>query len=165
MARAGLTHEEDIFAPAIRSARGRGVWLGVNLITAFIAAWVISQFEGTIEKLVPLAVLMTVIASMGGNAGTQTLTVMIRGLSTHTITHANAWVGNKKGITSRWPQWSDLALVVAVVTIVWYQDYTLGLVVAAAMMINLVTSALAGARCHWRWRSSVLIRHWPAGLP
>lgn len=145
MARAGLTHEEDIFAPALRSARNRGVWLGINLITAFIAAWVISQFEGTIEKLVPLAVLMTVIASMGGNAGTQTLTIMIRGLSTHTITEANVWSVLKKELLVGGLNGLIWALVVAAVTILWYQDYTLGIVVAAAMMINLVTSAFAGA--------------------
>ena len=76
-ARAGLKQEEDIFAPVATSARNRAVWLGVNLITALIGSWVIGQFEGTIQQLVALAVLMPIVASMGGNAGTQTLTLSL----------------------------------------------------------------------------------------
>jgi magnesium transporter len=91
MARAGLKEEEDLFAPVARSARSRAVWLGVNLVTAIIASWVIGLFEATIERLVALAVLMPIVASMGGNAGTQTLTVVIRGLGQGTISSANVW--------------------------------------------------------------------------
>jgi len=88
-ARAGLKQEEDIFAPVVTSAKNRGLWLGVNLITALIGSWVIGQFEGTIQQLVALAVLMPIVASMGGNAGTQTLTIVIRGLSNGTIQKQN----------------------------------------------------------------------------
>jgi len=81
MASAGLREEEDIFAPVTQTARSRTVWLAVNLVTALLGSWVIGQFEGSIQQLVALAVLMPIVASMGGNAGTQTLTVVIRGMS------------------------------------------------------------------------------------
>jgi len=144
MARAGLSEEEDIFAPVYRTTRSRSVWLGVNLITAIIASMVIGQFESTIERLVALAVLMPIVASMGGNAGTQTLTVVIRGLGTGIISGSNAWkvvrkeflVGSLNGVI-----W---ALAVALVAVVWYQDVALGAVVALAIFVNLVAAALAG---------------------
>ncbi|MDH3688898.1 MAG: magnesium transporter [Gammaproteobacteria bacterium] len=144
MVRAGLSEEEDIFAPVVRSARSRALWLGVNLITAVVASWVIGRFEHTIEKLVALAVLMPIIASMGGNAGTQTLTVIIRGLGLGTITYGNAWrvlrkellVGGMNGII-----W---AIAVAVIATIWYRDIALGLIIAVAMIINLCVAALAG---------------------
>jgi magnesium transporter len=144
LARAGLKEEEDIFAPVAQSTKNRAVWLGVNLVTAFIASWVIGQFEATIGKLVALAVLMPIVASMGGNAGTQTLTVVIRGMAVGTITAANAkrvlhkelMVGGLNGLI-----W---AVVVAAVATLWFKDYALGLIIAAAMVINLVFSALAG---------------------
>jgi len=144
MARAGLSEEEDIFAPVQRTTRSRSIWLGVNLITAIIASMVIGQFESTIERLVALAVLMPIVASMGGNAGTQTLTVVIRGLGTGIISSANAWkvlrkeflVGGLNGVI-----W---ALAVALVAVVWYQDIALGAVVALAIFVNLVAAALAG---------------------
>jgi len=144
LARAGLSEEEDIFAPVAQSTRSRAVWLGVNLITAFVASWVIGQFEDTIARLVALAVLMPIVASMGGNAGTQTLTVVIRGLATGTITSTNArrvlrkelMVGGLNGLL-----W---AVVVALVAVAWFHDYFLGLIIGAAMIINIVVSALAG---------------------
>jgi magnesium transporter len=144
MARAGLSEDEDIFAPVRYTTRSRSVWLGVNLVTAIIASMVIGQFETTIQRLVALAVLMPIVASMGGNAGTQTLTVVIRGLGTGIISGANAWkvlrkeflVGSLNGVV-----W---AIVVALVAIVWYHDFELGLVVAAAIFVNLVFAALAG---------------------
>jgi magnesium transporter len=78
---AGLDEDEDLFSPVPRAARRRAVWLGINLATAFLAAWVIGQFEATLEQVVALAVLMPIVASMGGIAGTQTLTLMVRGLA------------------------------------------------------------------------------------
>jgi len=129
MASAGLKNEQDIFAPVTRTSRGRAVWLGVNLLTALLGSWVIGQFEGSIQKLVALAVLMPIVASMGGNAGTQTLTVVIRGLSTGTISRSNvltvlrkeSLVGILNGIL-----W---ALVIAAVATFWYQDVELGVVI------------------------------------
>ncbi|MFQ6021645.1 MAG: magnesium transporter [Acidiferrobacterales bacterium] len=144
MAPAGLSEEVDIFAPVARSARDRAVWLGVNLITAIIASWVIGLFEHTIEKVVALAVLMPIVASMGGNAGTQTVTLVVRGLALGTITDANArrlliselMVGALNSML-----W---ALIVAVVAIAWFHHFGLGLIIALAMVINLVFAALAG---------------------
>ena len=144
MARAGLVEDEDIFAPVIRSTKSRALWLGVNLITAIVASWVIGQFEDTIEKLVALAVLMPIVASMGGNAGTQTLTIVIRGLGMGTITQANAWRVLKKELLVGGLNGLIWALAVAVVAVIWYQDYSLGLIIAMAMVINLAVSAVAG---------------------
>jgi magnesium transporter len=90
MAPAGLSEAVDIFAPVARSARDRTLWLGINLVTAIVASWVIGLFEDTIQKVVALAVLMPIVASMGGNAGTQTVTLVVRGLALGTITDANA---------------------------------------------------------------------------
>lgn len=144
MASAGLKEEEDIFAPVAKTARNRTIWLGVNLITALLGSWVIGQFEGSIQKLVALAVLMPIVASMGGNAGTQTLTVVIRGMSIGTISRGNminvlkkeTLVGILNGII-----W---ALVIAVIAALWYRDLSLGLVIATAMVANLFMGAVAG---------------------
>ena len=144
MARAGLIDDEDIFAPVTKSAKSRALWLGVNLITAISASWVIGQFEETIEKLVALAVLMPIVASMGGNAGTQTLTIVIRGLSVGTISQANAWRVLKKELLVGSLNGLIWAFAVAVVATVWYHDYGLGIIIAMAMVINLIVSALAG---------------------
>ena len=141
---AGLDEEEDIFAPVLRTTRRRAIWLGVNLVTAVIASMVIGIFESAIEKLVALAVLMPIIASMGGNAGTQTLTHVIRGLGVGTISSDNAkdvlikelLVGGLNGLI-----W---AAVVAIVSIVWYHNYGLAAIVAAAMLVNICVSAAAG---------------------
>lgn len=149
MAAAGLQDEADIFAPVIKTSRNRTVWLGVNLITALLGSWVIGQFEGSIQELVALAVLMPIVASMGGNAGTQTLTVVIRGMSTGTISAGNlrsvfkkeAMVGVLNGIV-----W---AVAIALISTLWYQNIQLGLVIAAAMLANLVMAALAGVLIPW----------------
>jgi magnesium transporter len=144
MARAGLREEEDVFAPVQVTTRSRSVWLSVNLVTAVVASLVITQFEATIERLVALAVLMPIVASMGGNAGIQTLTVVIRGLGTGIISGSNAWkvvrkeflVGSLNGLI-----W---AVAVALVAVVWYQDLALAGVVGLAIFVNLVCAALAG---------------------
>jgi len=144
MATAGLREEEDIFAPVTKTTRNRTVWLAVNLVTALLGSWVIGQFEGSIQQLVALAVLMPIVASMGGNAGTQTLTVVIRGMSVGTISYGNlrnilkkeALVGILNGFI-----W---AIVIALIASVWYQSIALGLVIAAAMIANLVMGAIAG---------------------
>ncbi len=144
MAAAGLREEEDIFAPVAKTTRNRTIWLAVNLVTALLGSWVIGQFEGSIQQLVALAVLMPIVASMGGNAGTQTLTVVIRGMSTGTISRGNmlnvlkkeAMVGVLNGLI-----W---AIVIAAIAAAWYQNPSLGLVIAAAMIANLVMGAIAG---------------------
>lgn len=145
MAPAGLDEEEDIFAPVMRTSRSRALWLGVNLITAFIAATVIGRFQETISGLVALAVLMPIVASMGGNAGIQSLTVVIRGISNGTITDNNArkvfikelLVGSVNGII-----W---AVVVTLVTMLWFNNLQLAIIIGIAMIITMASSALFGA--------------------
>ncbi len=141
----GLDEEEDMFAPVTVSARHRGVWLGINLLTAFIASWVIGLFQDTIDKVVALAVLMPIVASMGGIAGSQTLTLVIRGIAVGKIGDSNARkllykelaVGLLNGVA-----WS---LVVAAITMLWFGDYRIAGVIAVAIVVNLVFAALAGA--------------------
>lgn len=145
LGQAGLSETEDMFAPVILSARRRALWLGINLLTAFLAAWVIGRFEDTIQQIVALAVLMPVVASMGGIAGTQTLTLAIRGLALGQLTSNN----------SRWLLMKELAvaainsviwaLVVALIAWVWFSDPEIALVIGAAISINLLAAALAGA--------------------
>jgi len=142
---AGLSEENDMFAPVVLSSRRRTVWLGINLLTAVLASWVIGQFEDTIEKLVALAVLMPIVASMGGIAGSQTLTLVIRGIATGQVAKSNARrllnkefaVGILNGVT-----W---ALVVALIALFWFGDVQLSIIMAAAILVNLIVAALAGA--------------------
>jgi len=144
LGRAGLDEEADLFAPVINSARRRTVWLAINLVTAFLAAWVIGLYAETLEKIVALAVLMPIVASMGGIAGSQTLTLTIRGLALDQIGSGNrAWLARKEvliGIINGllW------ALVVAGVAWLWFGDRGISLVIAAAIVINLVAAAAAG---------------------
>lgn len=144
MRHAGLDEEDDMFAPILTTSRNRAVWLGINLATAFLAAWVIGQFEATLEQVVALAVLMPIVASMGGIAGSQTLTVMIRGIALDKVNNKNApWLLRKEvavGILNGllW------AVVVAGISIVWFHDYLLGLIIGAAVTINLFFAAFSG---------------------
>ena len=144
MSMAGLDEEADTFAPVLRTARRRALWLGVNLMAAVLASVVIFQFQDTLDEVVYLAVLMPIVANMGGVAGTQTLTLVIRGLTLGQISAAN----------SRWLLTRELgvaalngllwAVTIAIVTYAWYGDWWLSAVIAAAMLLNLVTAALAG---------------------
>ncbi len=141
---AGLTEDEDLFAPAIPSARRRAIWLGINLITAFAASWVVSNFEGTLERVVTIAVLMNVVASMGGIAGTQTLTLVIRGLALGQVSRSNRnWLVGKEVIVGllNGIVW---ALVIAAIAVIWFDDYAIGYVIAAATIINLFVAAFSG---------------------
>ena len=141
---AGLSNEE-MFSPIIVSTKRRAVWLGINLLTAFLGAWVIGRFEDTIQQLVALAVLMPVVAGMGGIAGSQTLTIAIRGIALGQIAKTNVKpllikelsIGILNGIF-----WS---CVVAIVVILWFGKLSLGIIIGASMIINLIIAALAGA--------------------
>jgi magnesium transporter len=145
MSMAGLDEEQDMFAPVMTSAKRRAVWLGVNLVTAFLASWVIGLFEATLEEIVALAVLMPIVASMGGIAGSQTLTLVVRGLALRQVSHANATQLLVKELSVGVVNGVLWALVVAVIASVWFQDMDLGLLLGAAMVINLVCAAVAGA--------------------
>jgi magnesium transporter len=144
MSMAGLDEESDIFAPAILSARRRSVWLGINLATAFLASWVIGLYEGTLEKVVALAVLMPIVASMGGIAGSQTLTIMIRGLALGQVGPSNSRLLMYKEILVSMMNSLIWSMVVAVVSMSWFQSTQIGLIIGAALAINLVCAALAG---------------------
>lgn len=144
MSMAGLEDEEDTFAPVMRTTRRRAVWLGVNLLTAFLASAVIGLFDATIEKVVALAVLMPIVASMGGIAGSQALTVVIRGMALGHVSSSNAqWLLNRELIVGalNGALW---ALIVALVAMLWFGDWVLGVVIGAAIIINLVVAALSG---------------------
>ena len=145
MSMAGMNEEDDMFASVYASTRRRSLWLGVNLLTAFLASWVIGLFGATIEKMVALAVLMPIVASMGGIAGSQTLTLVIRGIALGQIGKSNShrlflkemWIGVWNGII-----W---AIVIAGVAGLWFQSIQLGFVIAAAIVINLIVAAVSGA--------------------
>jgi magnesium transporter len=145
MSMAGLDEEQDTFAPILRTTPRRALWLGINLVTAFVAASVINLFQETIEKVVALAVLMPIVASMGGIAGTQTLTVLVRGIAVGQISRSNqGWLVNRElavGIINGL-LWAG---VVGIAASLWFSDWTLSLVIAIALVINLITAALAGA--------------------
>ncbi len=144
MSSAGLSEETDMFAPVKESAKKRAVWLGVNLVTAFLAAWVIGLFEDTIQKEVALAVLMPIVASMGGIAGTQTQTLVIRALALKQIGMANVWTLLTKEIAIGLVNGAIWAVVVGIIAAIWFQAVHIGLLIAAAMVINLLCAAFAG---------------------
>jgi magnesium transporter len=144
MRMAGLDDDEDTFAPVWKTSRRRAVWLGINLMTAFVASGVIGLFEETITKVVALAVLMPIVASMGGIAGSQTLTLVIRGMAVGQISSANVgWLLNREFLVSvmNGVLW---AAVVAGAATLWFGDIMLGAIIAAALVINLVAAALVG---------------------
>lgn len=144
MSMAGLDEDDDTFTPIIKTAKRRAVWLGINLITAFIASGVIGLFEATIEKVVALAVLMPIVASMGGIAGSQALTLVIRSMAVGQISRNNlGWLLNREFIVGilNGALW---ALVVAGAAIVWFNDLTIGVIIALALLINLIVAAVAG---------------------
>ena len=144
MSMAGLTEEEDLFAPITKSTRRRALWLGVNMLTAFLAAWVISLFQATLEQVIVLAVLIPVVASMGGIAGSQTLTLVIRGLALKQIGKANSKILLLREFAIGILNGCIWALIVAMIAILWFQDFELGWIIALAMMANLICAGVAG---------------------
>lgn len=144
LAQAGLDEEDDMFAPVISSARKRAVWLGINLFTAFLASWVVGLFEATLDQVVALAVLMPVVASMGGIAGSQTLTLMIRGLALGNINRRNQNQLLRKELAVAAFNGVFWSIVVAAVATLWFKDVRIGFVIAIALIINQLCAALAG---------------------
>ena len=145
LAPAGLVVDEDTFAPVRRAVRRRAMWLGINLVTALMAAAVISLFEDTIVKVVALAVLMPVVASMGGIAGTQTLTLVIRGQATGQLGRNNMlWMLNREFVIAalNGMLW---ATIVALGASYFFDDPKLGLVIAVAMVATILIAAVAGS--------------------
>ncbi|MFB1485699.1 MULTISPECIES: magnesium transporter [unclassified Thiocapsa] len=144
LSNAGLREEEDIFAPVIRSVKNRWAWLAVNLVTAFIASRVIDLFEGSIEKLVALAALMPIVAGIGGNAGNQTITMIVRAIAMGQVQPSAVWRLLRKEIGVAVINGIVWGGVVGVAAWLLYGNYELGLVMTAAMMLNLLLAATAG---------------------
>jgi magnesium transporter len=144
MAGAGLRDEEDVFAPVIPATRRRMLWLGINLVTAILAGVVVQRFEGTIEKVAALAVLMPIVASMGGIAGTQTVTLIIRSLA----------LGQVEWRDARWLLLREMgvsvltglamSVLLAAITVAWLGTWMIAVVIVLAMVINLLAAAIVG---------------------
>ena len=144
LAMVGLSDTEDTFSSVARTAPRRAIWLGVNLITAILASLAISQFEATLDKLVTLAILMPIVASMGGVAGSQTLTVVIRGMALGQVEQSNLnWLMSKEfavGVLNG----ILYAVIVGCLVSLWFNDWDMGIIIGLAMAINLMAAALAG---------------------
>ena len=135
---------EDTFAAPARAARGRVLWLSINLMTAFIASMTIGLFQATIDEIVYLAILMPIVASMGGVAGTQTLTIVIRGLTLQQINSTNLNWLFKREVAVSIVNGILLSILVGGITYLWFESFVLSLVISIAMVINLISSAFAG---------------------
>jgi magnesium transporter len=144
MSAAGLGEEDDMFAPVFKSARRRALWLGINLCTAFLAAAVVDIFQTTVDKIVLLAVLMPVVPSMGGVAGSQSLTIITRAMALGQIDRTNARRIMRKEVLVGLLNGVGWAVVVATFTYLWFGDWRIGGVIGAAMIINLFVAAFAG---------------------
>ena len=145
MSSVGLDEEEDTFAPALKTSRRRAVWLGINLLTALAASAVIGLFDKTIEQVVALAVLMPIVASMGGIAGSQVLTLVIRGQAVGHLSAANfRWLFNREIIVAaiNGVLWAG---VIAIITLLWFNDLGIAAIIGAAIIINLLVAAVTGA--------------------
>ncbi len=144
MSMAGLDDEADTFAPVIKSTRQRSIWLGINLITALMAVAVTSLFEGIFEQLAILAVLNSLVPSMGGVAGNQTLTLVIRGIALGHIGESNSRALLYKELAVGFLNGVIWALLIASVVALWKQDLSLGAVIAFAMLVNMTAAGLSG---------------------
>lgn len=145
MSMAGLDEDDDIFAPILTTSRRRSLWLGINTLTAFVAAMVMGLFADTIEKVVALAILSPVVASMGGIAGSQTLTLVIRGMAMGNVGFANARMLLNREFAVGIVNGMVWAVIIGSVASFWWGDSSIGLIIAAATAINLVVAAVCGA--------------------
>tara|TARA_R110001583_G_scaffold3739_3_gene22938 strand:+ start:1323 stop:2669 length:1347 start_codon:yes stop_codon:yes gene_type:complete len=146
---AGLVEEEDLFSNVWQSSKNRAVWLGINLVTAFLASWFIGLFEATIQQVVALAVLMPVVASMGGISGSQTITLIIRGLALGQINDAN-----KKEIITKELKVGAIngvlwAIVIGAITFVWFDSFLLSLTIFISILGNILIASLSGVWVPW----------------
>ena len=141
---AGLDDDEDTFSPIMKTTKRRAVWLGINLITAFIASYVIGLFQATLDQVVALAILMPIVASMGGIAGSQVLTLVIRGIALNQIGATNTrWLLNRELIVGllNGLLWST---VIAILTALWFDNIKIAYIIAGAIVINLLFAAATG---------------------
>lgn len=144
MGAAGLDEDADLFAPVPRTTRRRAVWLGINLLTAFLASWVIGNFEGVLQQVVACAVLMPIVASMGGVAGTQVLTLMVRAMALGQVSASNAVLLLKREVLVALANGVLWACAVGGIALLVYRDAWLALAFGAAMVINLIAAAMSG---------------------
>jgi magnesium transporter len=144
MAGAGLRDEEDVFAPVIPATRRRMLWLGINLLTAILAGLVVQRFEGTIEKVAALAALMPIVASMGGIAGTQTVTLIIRSMALGQVQwHDARWLLLREmGVSAL--TGLAMSVILGIITMAWLGTWMIAAIIAAAMVINLLAAAIVG---------------------
>ena len=144
MSSAGMDEDEDLFSSVPKSARKRAIWLGLNLMTAFLASWFIGLFEATLQEVVALAVLMPIVASMGGIAGSQTLTLIVRGLALGQVTKSNRKALLDKELKVGIVNGIIWALVVAVIAYFWFDSSLLGMVIGIAILLNIIAAAVTG---------------------
>jgi magnesium transporter len=140
----GRVSDEDLFAPVFTSSRRRAVWLGINLLTAFAASIVIGIFDEVVAQVVALAVLMPIVASMGGITGSQTLTLTIRGLATGQLATSNLRALGNKEVLVAFFNGLLWALVVAAITSLWFDNPWLSAIIAVALVINMLIAAISG---------------------
>ena len=138
------TGEEDLFTPVAQAARLRALWLAINLLTAFLASWVIGLFEATLQQVVALAILMPVVASMGGIAGSQTLAVSLRGITLNHLNEANIRLVLKKESRIALINGLVLGICIAAVVSVWFESVLLGGVILSAVAVNSLAAAVSG---------------------
>ena len=146
---AGLSDEEDLFASVWLSSKNRAIWLGINLMTAFLASWFIGLFEATLQQVVALAVLMPVVASMGGISGSQTLTLIIRGLALGQITDANRQDIVKKELKVGVINGLLWSAVIGVITFFWFGNPMLSVTICIAILGNIIVASLSGVWVPW----------------
>jgi magnesium transporter len=142
--RLGGVGDEEITDTVIETVQSRFTWLAVNLLTAILASWVIALFDSTIEQMVALAVLMPIVASMGGNAATQTMTVAVRALATQEIDSFNMMRVVSREVLVALLNGAAFAVLVGVIAGFWFENFDLGLVIGAALIINLFFAGLSG---------------------
>jgi magnesium transporter len=149
MQSAGLSEEEDLFASVWVSSKNRAIWLGINLMTAFLASWFIGLFEATLQQVVALAVLMPVVASMGGISGSQTLTLIIRGLALGQITEVNRQSIVKKELKVGAINGLLWATVIGIITFYWFDNPMLSITICIAILGNIIIASLSGVWVPW----------------
>ena len=142
--RLGGVGDEEISDTVLTAARSRFAWLFVNLFTAFLAASVIGLFDGTIQQMVALAALMPIVASMGGNAAAQTMTVTVRAIATRDINIHNSGRILRREVLVGLLNGTVIAFLIGLVVTLWFGETSLGIVIAVAMIINMLAAALAG---------------------
>ena len=142
---AGLDQDEDVFAPVFQSTKRRSIWLGVNLITAFIAVFFIGLFETTLQNTIALAILMPIVASMGGIAGTQTLILATRGIATGKVTNSNLKTLTSKEMAVGLFNGCLWAIVIGFLTFLWFENQQIAWIIGFAVVVNLIFAALSGA--------------------